>query len=83
MAEATQVADKTYQADGTQSGDIQIPENLSLADAEFSMVGGDLGALPMICHIRRCDSHVPLRYVSGVGNVRLHEFLNVSKYQPV
>ncbi len=42
MAEATQVADKTYQADGTQSGDIQIPENLSLADAEFSMVGGDL-----------------------------------------
>ena len=42
MADATQVADKTFQADGTQSGDIQIPENLSLADAEFSMVGGDL-----------------------------------------
>ena len=56
MAEATQVADKTYQADGTQSGDIQIPENLSLADAEFSMVGGDLGG------VANDLSHSPVRF---------------------
>lgn len=41
-SDAVQVGDNAFLMDGTQSDDIQIPEHLSVAEADFSSDGADL-----------------------------------------
>ncbi len=40
--DAVQTGDNTFSIDGAQSGDVNIPEDLSVADADFTFEGGDL-----------------------------------------
>ncbi|WNJ98133.1 LamG-like jellyroll fold domain-containing protein [Thalassospiraceae bacterium LMO-JJ14] len=40
--EAVQTGENAFSIDGSQTGDINLPENLSVADADFSFEGGDL-----------------------------------------
>jgi len=39
---AVQTGENAFSIDGSQSGEINLPENLSVADADFSFEGGDL-----------------------------------------
>lgn len=40
--DALQTGENTFSIDGAQSGDLNTPENLSVADADFTFEGGDL-----------------------------------------
>ena len=40
--EAVQTGEKSFAADGSQSGELNLPEHLSVADADFAFEGGDL-----------------------------------------
>ena len=41
-SDAVQIGDNAFLMEGTGADDLQLPENLSVADAEFSTEGGDL-----------------------------------------
>jgi|GEM_PF-3517409 hypothetical protein len=41
-SDATQVGENAFHMDGAQSDDIQIPNHLSVAEADFSSDGADL-----------------------------------------
>ncbi len=40
--EAVQTGEKSFAVDGSQSGELNLPEHLSVADADFTFDGGDL-----------------------------------------
>ncbi|MGJ3259318.1 MAG: LamG-like jellyroll fold domain-containing protein [Rhodospirillales bacterium] len=40
--EAVQTGEKSFAVDGSQSGELNLPDHLSVADADFSFDGGDL-----------------------------------------
>ena len=40
--EAVQTGEKSFAIDGSQSGELNLPEHLSVADADFTFDGGDL-----------------------------------------